>query len=130
MRWEVEEFYKLMKSDYLGQRQFHARSAEGIEQEIHAVALYIAVTRLLMAEASETHGVPYERMSPKAGTLDLAAYVLRILLACNADQAVPCIEQLMERIVRTRDRPRPGRRCPRRSFKPSSRWGPGGRRGG
>jgi len=52
MRWEIEEFYKLFKSEYLGQGQFHARSALGVEQEIHAVALFVAITRYLMGAAA------------------------------------------------------------------------------
>ncbi len=130
MRWEVEEFYKLMKSDYLGQGQFHARSASGVEQEIHAVALYVAITRYLMAAAAEKHGTPYQELSPKSGTLGLAAYILRLMLACDADQAAPFLEQVLRRIIRTKDKARPGRRFPRRSFRPWRKWVPNGQRGG
>jgi len=130
MRWEVEEFYKLMKSDYLGQGQFHARSASGVEQEIHAVALYVAITRYLMAAAAEKHDTPYQELSPKSGTLGLAAYVLRLMLACDADQAAPFLEQVLRRIIRTKDKARPGRRFPRRSFRPWRKWVPNGQRGG
>lgn len=122
MRWEVEEFYKLMKSDYLGQGQFHARSALGVEQEIHAVALFVAITRYLMAAASEQHDTPYDDLSPKSGILGLAAYVLRLLLVCNANQAAPFLEQVLRRIIKTKDKKRPGRRWPRRSFKPWRKW--------
>ena len=130
MRWEVEEFYKLMKSNYLGQGQFHAKSAAGVSQEIHAVALFVAITRYLMAAAAEEHDTPYEELSPKSGSLGLAAYVLRITLACDAEQAVPFLDQVLRRIIRTKDTKRPGRRHPRRSFKPWRKWGPCGHRGG
>jgi hypothetical protein len=127
MRWEVEEFYKLMKSNYLGQGQFHARSASGVEQEIHAVALYVAITRYLMAAAAKESNVPYEDLSPKSGALGLAAYVLRLLLACDANQAAPFLDQVLRRIIKTKDSKRPGRRWPRRSFKPCRRWDVRGR---
>lgn len=128
MRWEVEEFYKLMKSNYLGQGQFHARSAMGVEQEIHAVALFVGITRYLMAAAARESNVPYEDLSPKSGALGLAAYVLRLLLACDANQAAPFLDQVLRRIIRTKDKKRPGRRWPRRSFKPRRKWGPRGTR--
>jgi hypothetical protein len=129
-RWEVEEFYKLTKGDYLGQGQFHAKSPNGVRQEIHAVALFVAVTRYLMAAAAKEHDVAYEELSPKAGVLGFAAYVTRILLACGPEHVAPVLDQLFRRIIRTRDTKRPGRRQPRRSFKPSRKWAPGGRRGG
>lgn len=129
-RWEIEEFYKLAKGDYLGQGQFHAQSANGVRQEIHAVALFVGVTRYLMAAAAEEHDLPYESLSPKAGVLGLAAYVTRLLLAGDADAIVTALAQLIKRIVRTRDPRRPGRSAPRRSFRPTPKWGPGGRRGG
>jgi hypothetical protein len=66
----------------------------------------------------------------KSGVLGLAAYVLRLLLACDADQAAPFLDRVLKRIVRTKDPKRPGRHWPRRSFKPAPKWRPTGRRGG
>jgi hypothetical protein len=45
MRWEAEEFFKLLKSPYIGQGQFRSKSPVGIKQEIHALVLYLAVAR-------------------------------------------------------------------------------------
>lgn len=36
LRWQAEELFKLEKSTYFDQRQFHARSALGVRQEILA----------------------------------------------------------------------------------------------
>jgi hypothetical protein len=130
MRWEIELFYKQAKSDYLGQGQFHAKSARGVEQETHALALFISISRYLMAAAAEEKGVALKELSPKAGALGLGAYVLRLLLSCEPDEAASWLSALLHRIVRTMDPARPGRSCPRRSFRPTSKWGPGGRRGG
>jgi hypothetical protein len=130
MRWEIEEYYKVVKGDYLGQGQFHSKSVAGVEQELQALAFFVAVTRHLMADAAEKAGVPYASLSPKAGVLGFADYVVRLLLTANPHQLARLFNRLLVRIVRTRDRKRPGRRFARRSFRPSRKWGPTGRRGG
>jgi Transposase DDE domain len=128
-RWEIEEYYKLVKSDYFGQGQFHAMKEAGIRQEVHAVALFVAIARYLMAAASKRHRLAYDSLSPKSATLGLAAYVVRLLVESDKGRVAHVLDQILKRIVRTRDRKRPGRRCPRRSFQPTKKWGPGGRRG-
>ena len=40
-RWEAEELFKLEKSSYFGQHQFHARQPNGIKQEILAQAIFV-----------------------------------------------------------------------------------------
>ena len=129
-RWEIEEFYKLSKSNYLGQGQFHARSKEGVEQEVLSVALFVGITRYLMAAAAEQHGIAYAEISPKAGVLGTADYVVRLLLLADPDRAPALLSRLLDRIIRTKDPKRPGRRFPRRSFKPVPKWCATGRRGG
>lgn len=129
-RWEIEEFYKLTKGDYLGQGQFHALYADGVRQEINAVALFVAITRYLMAAAAREHGVPYESISPKSGVLGLATYIVRLLLACEIDAVESALARLLDRIVRVPATQRPGRHYRRRSLKPARKWGPGGRHGG
>jgi hypothetical protein len=130
MRWEIEEYYKVVKGDYLGQGQFHSESVKGVEQELHALALFVAITRHLMADAAEKAGLPYESLSPKSGVLGFADYVVRLLLGGDPDHVARILDRLLDRIVRTRDPKRPGRRFERRSFRPSRKWGPQGRRGG
>lgn len=103
---------------------------DGVCQEIHAVALFVAITRYLMASASREHDVPYENISPKSGVLGFAAYIVRLLLACEIDEVEDALDQLLDRVVRVRTKSRPGRRYRRRSFQPARKWGPGGRRGG
>jgi Transposase DDE domain len=129
MRWEIEEFYKLEKSEHLGQGQFHARFASGVEQEVNTLGLFVGISRFLMATAAKERHVPYEKLSPKAATLGLATYVLRLVLSAEAETAAPFLDRLLTRIVRTIDPKRPGRLCRRRSFRPVAKWGPAGRRG-
>jgi len=130
LRWEIEEYYKVVKSDYLGQGQFHSESVVGVEQELQALALFVATTRHLMADAAEKSGLPYASLSPKAGVLGFADYVVRLLLTAKPHQLARLLNRLLDRIVHTRDSKRPGRRFERRSFRPSRKWGPNGRRGG
>lgn len=129
MRWEAEEFYKLAKSPYIGQKQFRSKSPSGVEQEIHALVLFLAIARLLMATAARSANVPYDHLSQKAAVLGLAEYVTRLFLL-RGPEARGELRALLQRIARVREKPRPGRTHPRRSYRPRLRWGPTGRCGG
>ncbi len=131
LRWEVETFFGLAKSDYLDQGQFHARHPVGVEQEIYALCLFVSLSRFLMAQAAAKHDVPVAELSTKAGVLNVAGDLVPImLLTDNTDRLVVIIEGLLHRIARRRYSRREGRSSPRRSLKPSRKWGPNGRRGG
>jgi len=128
LRWQAEEFFKLEKSAYFDQRQFHARSALGVRQEILAQAIYVVLARFLLATAADHVDAHYHDLSVKSAVLALADYLTRLCLD-DPDRALRFLPRLLDRIARTRDKRRPGRSCPRRSFKPGPRWGPKGRRG-
>lgn len=128
LRWQVEELFKLEKSVYFDQRQFHAKSALGVRQEILAQAIYVVIARFLLASAANRVDAPYHDISVKSAVLALADYLTRLCLD-DPERAIHSLPRLLERVARTRDRRRPGRSCPRRSFKPGPRWGPNGRRG-
>lgn len=49
-RWQIELFYRLEKSDYVGHRQFHAKYPEGVRQEVFAFLLFIAISRTMMRQ--------------------------------------------------------------------------------
>lgn len=130
LRWQSELFYRLEKGDYLGHHQFHAKSADGVRQEVYAMLLYVALTRHLMATASTMHNVAYHEISQKGAILATAGYLTRLLLASDTQTAEHVLHRLLARIARLIEKKRPGRSFPRRSFKPQPRWGPDGRRGG
>lgn len=130
MRWEVEEFYKLFQGPYIGQGQFRSKSPSGVRQEIHALVLFLLITRVFMAAAAKASGSSPECLSMKAATLGLATYVTRLFLATDPDYALREFRALLERLARAPYKRRPGRSSPRRSFLPRRRWGPGGRIGG
>jgi len=129
LRWRIEEFYKLSKGDYIGQGQFRSKSPSGVVQELHALMIFLAITRLCMAAAATTADCDPRVLSQKGAVLSVAAYLTRLLLTTAPDQARDELLALLSRIARVREKPRPGRHHPRRSFKPVSRWHASGRRG-
>ncbi len=129
MRWEVEEFFKLEKSDYFSLGQLHAKSVLGVQQEIRAQALFAALARVMLAEASLRHGMPYVESSQKSAMLTLASNLVALLLLDDADASAALLETALRRAVRLRHRKRSRRSYPRRSFKPGPRWNARGRIG-
>jgi DDE family transposase len=126
-RWQIELFYRLEKSDYVGHRQFHAKYPEGVRQEVFAFLLFTAISRTLMAAASEASGASYERISQKSAILATARCLTVLLLEVEPHRVRQILAALLNRIAARLD-PRPRHRaCPRRSFTPRSRWGPHGR---
>ena len=130
MRWEAEEFYKLFKSPYIGQGQFRSKSPAGIKQEIHALVLFLAIARVIMATAAEVHDVKFEELSQKAAVMGLADYVTRLFLATDSEYALNELLVLLRRIAERSYKRRKRKSFPRVSFRPRLRWGPGGRCGG
>lgn len=129
LRWEEEEFYKLLKSEYIGQGQFRSKSPSGVEQEIHALELFLAISRYLMAVAADADQITVDEVGQKGAILAVAAYVTRIFLQEDRREATKDLRSLLKRITRHRYRKRPGRSSVRRSFKPNRPWTPSGRRG-
>lgn len=128
MRWQIELFYRLEKSDYVGHRQFHAKYPEGVRQEVFAFLLFTAINRTLMAAASRASNVPYERISQKSAILTTTRVLTVLLLDGEPDHARQVLAGLLSRIATRLDPGHRQRVCPRRSFKPRSRWGPKGHR--
>jgi hypothetical protein len=128
MRWEAEEFFKLLKGPYIGQGQFRTKSPEGVRQEIHALVLFLAIARVILVTASRSTGRNSQSLRQKAAVIGLADYVTRLFLSsADAEYAMRELRALLERIARTAYERRPGRSAPRVSFRPRLRWGPRGR---
>jgi hypothetical protein len=125
----VEEYYnKLVQCAYFTQGQFHAKSRRGVEQEIYAQALFVAVTRHLMAAASKSHAAPYAEVSQKGALLAVGRALTGFALDPVERRAASLLARLLLRIARAKQPLRPGRRFPRRSFLPRRLWGPTVRR--
>lgn len=129
MRWQVEEYFKAFTGEYIGQGQFRSTSPSGIRQEFGALTILLAMSRVLAAEAGREIDTPAEYVSQKAAALSMGALFMKVSLAQDAPEALRFIERAMRRLLRTLDRPRPRRSHPRRSYKPTPKWGPSGRRG-
>jgi hypothetical protein len=130
MRWEIEEFHKLLAGEYFGQGRFHAKTAQGVRQEVYAQALFVALTRSLMAAASAVADAPFERLSQKAAVVAVGEHLTRLVLRQPPQRAHASLSTLLTRIAAARDRTRPPRSAPRRSFLPARKRGPAGRRAG
>jgi hypothetical protein len=130
LRWQAEEFFKLMKGDYIGQGQFRSKSPAGVKQEIHALVLFLAIARVLMLTAARAARVDYNSLSQKAAVLGLARYLTRLLLETRPERALDHVQHLLRHALTVREKPRPGRRAPRISYRPRLRWGATGRCGG
>jgi hypothetical protein len=128
LRWEVEEYYKLVQAPYFTQGLFHAKSQRGVEQEIFAQALFVAVTRHLMACASKEHTADYREISQKAAVFAVSRTLAQLVLDPDSQRCGALLRRLLDRIAAAKQPVRPGRHFPRRSFLPQRLWGPYGRR--
>lgn len=126
LRWQAEEHYKAVKADYMAQGQLHAKSPLGVRQEIFAIALFHALSRLALGHAAEEENVPFAELSTKAACLGTSEFLLRLIYGGHRS-AEEWARQLAARLARSRVRPRHNRSFPRRSFKPRPKWGPHGR---
>lgn len=129
LRWEEEELYKTFKADYFDQRQFHSKKTAGVQQEVCASFLFLAISRYLMGSVAALHDRPLREVSQKGSILGFADYLLRIFRQ-DPRQGAVLIQRLLDRIARQREKPRPRRSFPRRSFRPTRKWNATGRRGG
>lgn len=127
MRWEVEEHFKAVKSDYMAQGQLHARTAFGVRQEVFAIMVFHALSRLVLAAAAAESDKPYAELSTKAACIGTFEYLTQILFEGSQPPEV-WARRLIARLARSHVKPRPGRSSPRRSFKPLPKWGPRGAR--
>jgi len=129
-RWQIELFFRLEKGDYLGHHQFHARTPDGVRQELFGLLLFVALTRHLMASAARIHRVTYVEISQKGAILAVSRRLVDLLLEKHPVHARQLLADLLHRVQSRLDKPRPGRSFPRRSFRPRPRWNSDGRFGG
>lgn len=122
MRWEVELMFRIEKSDNCGHKQFHAKTPEGVTQEVLAFLLYLALCRTFQAAAVKSHETPYAEVAERGTLLAVAASLTQLLIGTDESAMAARLEALLLRIARRRTRKRPGRSFPRRSFRPRPKW--------
>jgi hypothetical protein len=122
--------YKLSKGLYLNQRQTHSMTVAGVEQEIYAFFLFIALAQSMRLVAA--HGTEFDHrdLSQKAAILATGRALVSLILSPIATRGWrDTFQRTAHRITRRVDKRWPGRSFPRRFFQPRLRWGPVGRLG-
>ena len=111
----------------MAQGQLHARTALGVHQEIAAIMVFHGLSQLVLAAAAAESSQPFLGLSSKAACIGTSEFLIRMLF--HGDRPVKeWASRLVSRLARSRERPRPDRSFPRRSFKPLPKWGPRGNR--
>jgi hypothetical protein len=79
-RWSEEEFFKTLK-EHLRAEAFRGKSVQFIDQELLSTYLYYVLTRILMLEAAQHHGLPVANLETKAALVAVARYLDRLWTA-------------------------------------------------
>ncbi len=114
-RWGIETLFREMKEAFAIER-FHARTTNGIQQEIATVLMWVALTSAIHAavQAGLTDG--------KRANRTVSREIARICLAKALDDGTPAkIDAMIIEARRHAYKPRPGRSFPRESKLPFGR---------
>ncbi len=113
-RWEIETMFCEMKVRQ-GMKKLRSRTPEGIYFEVAGHVLLYLLTRWLMVEAADEHGIDPLRIS-FTGALDELTDLWQTLLTASPQRvAQVLLPRLQQRIVQQLVPLRPGRRYPRPS---------------
>lgn len=114
-RWDIESLFREMKEAFTIER-FHARTLDGIQQEIATVLMWIALTAVIHAAVQD--GLTDGKRANRTACREAA----RVSLV-NAIAGRPTnIERLIIEARRHAYKPRPGRSFPRESKLPFGRF--------
>ena len=114
-RWGIETLFREMKEAF-GIERFHARTTDGIQQEIATVLMWVALTSAIHAAVQDglTDG--------KRANRTVSREIARICLAKALDDgATANIDAMITEARRHAYKPRPGRSFPRESKLPFGR---------
>lgn len=124
-RWAVETMYGRVKN-ILHLEKFHAKSVNGILQEIYANLLVISLTALIEYQASRRKNLDRSKVVPnfKAAVQVVRRHLYRIAgpEPVPADQALAIAEKMVEEAGRVLWKKQPGRSYPRVSKQPINSW--------
>ena len=126
-RWQIEDEYRCWKSNARVERQFHAKSPEGVEQEVWGKLIYYTLSRLLFASASKRGRMAFNDIRVKEGFTRITVSLIVLILG-SPIKARSVLLELLEGLTARRYRRRQDRSYPRRSLSPFPKWGPRGRR--
>lgn len=111
-RWPVEESMKSMKSHHMIEN-FHAKDINGILQEINAHFLLMALTRLIMWQATAEKPEKFYGLSYKAAVHFFFLQSACLLMVKNDKLLARTLTELINMITRMYERTRPNRSNPR-----------------
>jgi hypothetical protein len=121
-RWKVETHYYRTKT-LLNLSNFHARTENGIKQELFANLLILSLTSLAVLDAREL--VIDENSSPnfKNATEVVRRHLFHVIgTPQTRSQSIRHASRMIEEIARVVCRSQPGRSSPRYSRQPMNRW--------
>jgi hypothetical protein len=128
-RWHIEGYFREIKACWFSANQFHSTRVGGPEQEFGARVLFTAIRSAFLIAAAARHSVPFDDISRKAAFLRLVSSITRLVLLVDQAALRREFRQIFAAIARHRNKKRPGRSHPRRSFALLSKWGAEGRNG-
>lgn len=114
-RWGIETLFREMKEAF-GIERFHARTTDGIQQEIATVLMWVALTSAIHATVQDglTDG--------KRANRTVSREIARICLAKALEDGTPAkLDAMIIEARRHAYKPRPGRSFPRQSKLPFGR---------
>ncbi len=112
-RWEIETLFRELKVQQGMQRSLRSRTAEGIAFEVAGHVLLYLLTRWLMYEAAEEHGIPPLRISFTQALREVNDIRYALLLADPQRVRRVLLPRLLQRIAQHVVPLRPGRHFPR-----------------
>ncbi len=122
LRWEEEEFYKLIK-ELLEAENFRGKSRQFIDQEVMAVYLYCLLARIMMMEAATKYDIPLSGICQQAAYLAVTRFMDKLLVSPTLEDCQHWLELCLAEISWQRYKKRTGRSFPRISKRSYGKWG-------
>lgn len=95
-RWEIESYYRDEKVT-LEVERFHAKTCNGIKQELYATLIMSVITRLLMVlPSTQTKELQFKN------TIRSLAHDVSLLAPDNPDKSIQVFRELLKQITRVR----------------------------
>ena len=112
-RWEIETLFRELKARQGMEGSLRSRTAQGIAFEVASHVVLYLLTRWLMFEAAEKHGVPPLRISFAEASREVEDIRYAMLLADPQRVRHVLLPRLLQRIAQHLVPLRPGRHYPR-----------------
>jgi hypothetical protein len=146
-RWSIEELYKISKN-IIDVEDFHSKTERGVKQEIYAHLLLINLGRFIEYDANNRLPIMNEADKEKCNQIDFTKFFnSNSMFNLNFKNCITVVGRYIENIfldgfeeikswtakivnavLNVRQKIRPGRSFPRRSYKPDKKWGKKGKK--